>query len=507
MKMLCTLFAILLATTTKVFADDTPAWTVLAKEFSAITIGISFHDDKVGWTSHTDGSSAIQIVKTEDGGQTWNNVENNTGLHVLMMGVAASKEGELPITNVATTGLGADEYSLNGDDFKTSVILELVSQDIDFAPNGLTGQMTVAGTNGPCVSHTGGAIYECHKIPLNQKGTGRYVATPSKDVIYMTAGSWPQSPSPSPSDDVRHLTRNLHVDTKTKKLTFGSWETDPSAPLDGGYTAELWKSTDGGKNWTNIIQSTGSYYFNDIDCFDETHCVAVGEGFEEDGSTEPGARIFVTSDGENFEVVHMENTTGAESLMAAAMVSETEIWVGGTTKTGGLLAPVLAIHSTDGGKTWTNEDNGIIGQMITAFDFVSSSHAYATTVNALQVSSLLEYVAGGPAPAPTPTPSPTPGQTHYGDPFTGPCEADEVDIQIQDVAGKVCSPQCDSSGKCPTDVPSGVTATPTCALKASTGAQYCALICTPSSAAFADECGDKASCKSIQGTGICTYDS
>eukprot|EP00940_MAST-03C_sp_MAST-3C-sp2_P002433 g2433.t1 len=483
-------------------ADDTPAWTVLQKTFSAITIGIAFEDDTTGWTSHTDGSSAINIVKTTDGGQTWNNVANNTGLHVIMMGVAAAKKGVLPITNVATTGVAASEYSIDGDDFKTSVLLTLESQDIDFAPNGITGQMTVAGTNGPCVSHTGGALYECHKVPLKNKGTGRYVATPSKDVVYLTAGSWPASPAPTPTGTF-HVSRNLRVDTNTFEAQLGPLSSNVE---DGeGYTAELWKSTNGGKNWTNLISDEGAYYFNDIDCFDETHCVAVGEGFGEDGSTAPGARIYVTSDGETFDLVYTMNTTGAESLMAAAMLSETEMWAGGTTKTGGLLAPVLALHSTDGGKTWTNEDNGIIGQMITAFDFVSPTHAYATTVNALQVSSLLEYVAGGPAPAPTP--GPAPGQTHYGDPFKGPCESDEVDIQITDIDGKICSPACDASGSCPTDVPSGVTATPQCALKSSTGSQYCALICTPGDDDAADACGENASCKPIQGTGLCTYDS
>jgi len=148
-------------------------WQVLAKEFSAITIGIAFEDDKTGWTSHTDGSSAIQIVKTEDGGQSWKNVKNNTGLHLMMMGLAANKKTDLPITNVATTGLGASEYSLNGDDFKTSVLLQLISQDIDYSPVGVTGQMTIAGKNGPCVSKTGGALYECKKIPLKYKGTCR----------------------------------------------------------------------------------------------------------------------------------------------------------------------------------------------------------------------------------------------------------------------------------------------------------------------------------------------
>merc|ERR1711881_748956 len=57
----------------------------------------------------------------------------------------------------------------------------------------------------------------------------------------------------------------------------------------------------------------------------------------------------------------------------------------------------------------------------------------------------------------------------------------------------------------PTDVPAGVTAAPQCALQdSSTQKKYCALICSPSSNDA--QCGTNASCKSISGTGLCTYD-
>jgi len=95
--------------------------------------------------------------------------------------------------------------------------------------------------------------------------------------------------------------------------------------------------------------------------------------------------------------------------------------------------------------------------------------------------------------------------THYGDPKTG-CESDEKAVQVQGVAGDFCSPPCTSSA-CPTDIPSGVTAKPTCALQTPTGGKYCALICTPSeirSNGASGECGS-GSCQGIQGTGLCTY--
>jgi hypothetical protein len=106
-------------------------------------------------------------------------------------------------------------------------------------------------------------------------------------------------------------------------------------------------------------------------------------------------------------------------------------------------------------------------------------------------------------PSPPPSP-PSPSTSHYEDPKDG-CQSDEVDISIQGVDGKVCAPSCSLFHPCPTDLPTGVTAKPQCALQdASSGKKYCALICSPS--ANDDQCGTNASCKSIQTVGICTYD-
>jgi len=86
--------------------------------------------------------------------------------------------------------------------------------------------------------------------------------------------------------------------------------------------------------------------------------------------------------------------------------------------------------------------------------------------------------------------------SHYEKP---PCGSDEVEGQIG--SGIACLPTCDSSGSCPTDVPSGVTAQPQCALQdASSGKKFCGLICQKDT-----QCGD-AKCQIMQGSiGICTY--
>ena len=97
-----------------------------------------------------------------------------------------------------------------------------------------------------------------------------------------------------------------------------------------------------------------------------------------------------------------------------------------------------------------------------------------------------------------------------------------VDILFCPNDTKVCSPTCDASGGCPSDVPDGVTARPTCALEnRATGEKYCVLICQSSSLDGAlrgtttttrtttlgnGQCGD-ASCQMVQaGLGICTWD-
>jgi C1A family cysteine protease len=107
-----------------------------------------------------------------------------------------------------------------------------------------------------------------------------------------------------------------------------------------------------------------------------------------------------------------------------------------------------------------------------------------------------------PSPGPSPpVPPPAPGSSHYEDPTDG-CQSDEKDIRIQGVNGDFCSPACVGT-RCPADVPPGVTAQPQCALRDQSGDKYCALICSPG--ANDGQCGT-ATCKAIQGVGICTYD-
>merc|ERR1719159_2104870 len=113
-------------------------------------------------------------------------------------------------------------------------------------------------------------------------------------------------------------------------------------------------------------------------------------------------------------------------------------------------------------------------------------------------------VAGGSGPTPPPGPTPGPSSGPYEDPANG-CGSDEMAIRIQGVSGDFCSPQCQGwLSKCPA-APSSINGQGECALKTTSGEKYCAVICDPSGTA---QCNPSAqmTCKSIQGTGICTYD-
>merc|ERR1719449_435880 len=89
--------------------------------------------------------------------------------------------------------------------------------------------------------------------------------------------------------------------------------------------------------------------------------------------------------------------------------------------------------------------------------------------------------------------------THYGDPKQG-CESDEMAVRVSGLQGTFCSPKCSGMGQCPSDLPDGDSATPSCALKSSTTSdRFCALMCESDS-----DCGT-GSCEHISGMGLCTY--
>ena len=103
-------------------------------------------------------------------------------------------------------------------------------------------------------------------------------------------------------------------------------------------------------------------------------------------------------------------------------------------------------------------------------------------------------------------------QTHYGDPCSAAgCLPDEQGASITGVDGAFCAAKCQGVlNKCPADKPADASAVGECALSSSAGV-FCVLVCSPSPSirdqkAADAACGAAASCKPVQGRGLCTYD-
>jgi hypothetical protein len=181
--------------------------------------------------------------------------------------------------------------------------------------------------NGVGVTHDGGINYKGYgpsKDQLDpQTYPARYASFPSEKVWYVSFGSFPSAPPPAPSDgrSRRRINKKLSVyfDHNTTETSFTyDMPTDASPKTtDGSCTAAIAKTTDAGATWEVLFTNVGGFYFNEIDCFSETHCVAVAEG--------DNGWIFTTRDGGktwNKEIVEIGEHG---SCMGAQMLSETEV--------------------------------------------------------------------------------------------------------------------------------------------------------------------------------------
>ncbi len=238
------------------------------------------------------------------------------------------------------------------------------------------------------VSADNGATWTSTKIPQLQTDA-RYVAAPSDNVIYISAGEWPQQSSQKDSKSFPLSARwTLSPEAATKKIsaipTFGkvSRRHAEATGQPTTYKMQMLKSVDGGKTFVSQFFSDSlNLYFNAVDCYDEKHCCAAAEG--------DSVAVYCTNDGESWNQVY-QDASDTLSLMGAAYVGPEEIWIAG-----GNLSQIdmyaYMLHSVDGGKTWTVEGTDIYGQYPNDLSFVSNTQGWASTFNILQQSGLLQY--------------------------------------------------------------------------------------------------------------------
>lgn len=500
-----------------------PTWIMETEGIATIALNIACPDANTCYLPVVDNGSGAALLKSTDGCQTFTPCNVTLlPIELILFDVAARGNG------VVVSLLGDNVYSTDGGvTFQNSKHGGMAQSVKAVGSSGteyiMAGEFSIKNLDGLGISTNGGASWTY--VDANLSTAANDGAYPTMTTWYIAAGETPPPPPPPPPPPAKstgitaapsvfsQLARKHRVFARGGPLDQTRDMVNP--PPANKYVAQIAKTTDAGKTWTSQFFSQGAFEFSYIDCSpsNENHCCALGYGDTSTPpiSSEPGTRIHCTTDGgatwpRTYWAPEPTNPKQAPiALSQLQFVDDNTIWsVGGYAANFG---GAIFLLSTDGGKTWAMQPNKIIGLAI-GMDMVSASLGFATVINTVtQQTGVASYGGKGPAP-PSPAPPAPPGESHYGDPNAGPCLKDEISVSINGIKGKVCSPHCSKQTPCPTDYPSGTGKVEAdCVLEAN-GSQTptnCVLICDPSQKPTV--CPPKATCKSIQGTGICTYNS
>jgi len=362
-------------------------WDVLINNFDTIILAVAFADTKNGIVPYDDNGSGPGVKVSTDGGQTWTHGTTTQFSSLLMDAAYVGK-------NAVIGGTFDTQWSADGGNtFNVSKGDKLVGQSCE-SIRGLKDDQFFAitggdirGGNGVAVSTDGGKSVKFYNISEAQT-IARYGAFPSRNVWYISAGQFPESENKD-SSVVRELTRRVHYHinpvTGRRSVKLQHADTIEATPNDD-WAGQILKTADGGATWTSQFWTT-DFYFNGIDCEDESKCCAVGES---NSGKAPGARIYCTTDGKTWTQNYF--ASGAEhSLLAMRSVpGSAGEWFAG----GGELPSQFNItgtfpHSTDGGKTWNVETLKKV--YVTDLSIVDGTHGWGTTIEEDEQSALVIY--------------------------------------------------------------------------------------------------------------------
>jgi len=364
-------------------ASGAPSWQTLVENFDTIIMAVAFADTDNGLIPYDDDGTGPGVKTSSDGGKTWSH-GTPTKYSSLLMDASMVKK------NAVIGGTFDTQYSTDaGTSWSVTTGDKLVGQNCETIPGltdenffGITGN-DIRGGNGVAITLDGGKTVKFYNISHAQTLT-RYGAFPTRDTWYIAAGMWPSLTEPSnkpiKSRLVKQITSrlSLRADLKTGKRSLKVHTADEftgNVPKVGDFTGEILKTSDGGKTFESQFFTT-DFYFNGIDCKDETHCCAAGEANEGVGA---GAHILCTQDGKTWNQTYFAEGK-EQSLIAMRHVTGTDgEWYAG----GGALVSQFNItghfpHSTDGGQTWTMDTLKRV--YVTDIAIVDGGHGWATFI-------------------------------------------------------------------------------------------------------------------------------
>jgi hypothetical protein len=358
------------------------------------------------------GSNGVGFgVQKFDGNPNGNfNTMNMPDMDMMLMAISVGGTAEEPRGAVGGMGLGDSvQYFYNSTTLlPSSQPFLVVTQDIRTTKDGKNVLVIdQGGSNSVLFSTNSGVNLTSYPVtslmPSNSTFT-RYGAIADANTWFVTLGDWPNggSSSESASDSIIISPRTTMVRDETSKKGWRRVRTPRpvSVPDDTGYTCVIAKTTDAGMTWHNVMYEAKNYYPNGIDCVSATHCVAVGEGFNE----KAGGHVWVTFDGLTFtETLHLkDNATGQFSIMSVRFNGDNEVWIGGSFESQSSSTGVI-YFSQDGGQTWTpNEQLMFIGE-ITDISFTPQGVGFATALTIFDDSTILRFDPSGPPQTPAPT--------------------------------------------------------------------------------------------------------
>jgi hypothetical protein len=154
-----------------------------------------------------------------------------------------------------------------------------------------------------------------------------------------------------------------------------------------GFTSQVLKTTDAGKTWTAMHNST-TYTLAQIDCISANHCVTVGYG--KNAQNQSLSVILTMMDGKTWNETAMlvNSPYNFESVQFA---DAQEVWIGGGYETQQSSAGAF-YYSMDGGATWQAYANQI-PNLVTVFDmsFTKDGTGFAVGMTEFKTSTILRY--------------------------------------------------------------------------------------------------------------------
>jgi len=380
------LIAVLLAVASTMALD----WRVIDSNVLTTDLGVAFVSEQVGYTAGDGNGVGPVILKSTDGGKTFNSCNASFGPDVLLLDCDAA------VNSVVVSSVFGELYSDDaGHTFKRSIGGGL-SQSVRFVglngdgghKYGVTGQY--GRKQGVAFSVNGGRTFNSFDAQLFT--LARYGAFPTDTTWYVAAGEWPSNNTAASAGKQRHM-RLRRTEYLNADGTLNTAAIKAPAGNDDGYKAQISKSTDGGKTWTSVFSENGTFYFNGIDCSpnNENNCCAVGEASD---TAESGARIHCTSDGGKTwtRTFWAPSTSKIHfSLIEIRFSSDTEAWAVGGEMT--QFSPnAWFIHTTDGGKTWTADSTILRGYYALGVSMVNANIGYAAVDNLItQESGIAKY--------------------------------------------------------------------------------------------------------------------